>query len=64
LWEITEDKADQTTTTTTTINKDIMAALTLLIQCYNTRLEMLVGRPESDINAKKHISDIKQKEKI
>jgi IS30 family transposase len=59
LWEISDDR-DQTITT----NKDIMAALTLLIQCYNTRLEMLVGGPESNMNAKKHISDIKQKEKI
>jgi hypothetical protein len=66
LWEMTEeDKGeDQTTTTTTTTNKDIMAALTLLMQCYNRRLEMLVGGPESNMNAKKHISDIKQKEKI
>jgi hypothetical protein len=67
LWEITmtEDKVgDQSTTTTTTTNKDIMAALTLLIQCYNTRLEILVGGPESNMNAKKHISDIRQKEKI
>jgi transcriptional regulator len=69
LWKMamTEgDKGgDQTTTTTTiTTNKDIMAALTLLIQCYNTRLEMMVGGPESNMNAKKHIIDIKQKEKI
>jgi hypothetical protein len=66
LWKMAEkDKGgDQTTTTTTTTNKDIMAALTLLIQCYNKRLEMLVGGPESNMNAKKHIRDIKQKEKI
>jgi hypothetical protein len=62
LWEMTEDKEDQTAITTTT-NKDIMATLTLLIQCYNTRLEMLVGGPESNKNTKKHISNIKQKEK-
>ena len=57
LWEMTMTEAkerDQTITTTTTTNKDIMAALTLLIQCYNTRLEMLVGGPESNMNAKKH----------
>jgi hypothetical protein len=52
LWEITMTEKDKvgdqtTTTTTTTTNKDIMAALTLLIQCYNKRLEMLVGGPES-----------------
>jgi hypothetical protein len=67
LWEMTtEDKGgDQTTTTTTTItNKDIMAVLTLLMQCYNTRLEILVGAPESNMNAEKHINDIKQKERI
>jgi transcriptional regulator with XRE-family HTH domain len=66
LWEMAEkDKGgDQTATTITISNKDIMAALTLLIQCYNTRLEMLVGGPESNMNAKKHIIDIKQKEKI
>jgi IS30 family transposase len=60
LWEITADKEDQIIIN----NKDIMAALTLLIQCYNTRLEMLVGGPESSMNAKKHTSDMKQKEKI
>jgi hypothetical protein len=59
-----EDKGEDQTTMTITTNKDIMAALTLLIQCYNKRLEMLVGGPESNMNAKKHISDIKQKEKI
>jgi DNA-binding transcriptional regulator LsrR (DeoR family) len=69
LWEITMTEKDKvgdqtTTTTTTTTNKVIMAALTLLIQCYNKRLEILVGGPESNMNAKKHISDIKQKEKI
>jgi hypothetical protein len=66
LWDMAEKDKEQgrTTTTTTTItDKDIMAALTLLIQCYNKRLEMLVGGPESNMNAKKHIRDIKQKEK-
>jgi transcriptional regulator with XRE-family HTH domain len=64
LWEITitENKVGDQSTTTTTTNKDIMAALTLLIQCYNKRLEILVGGPESNMNAKNHISDIKQKE--
>jgi IS30 family transposase len=68
LWEMAEEDkgGDQITSTTTitTTNKDIMAALTLLIQCYNTRLEMLIGGPESNMNAKKHIHNIKQKEKI
>jgi hypothetical protein len=64
LWQMVEEDKEEDQTTTTTTTKDIMAALTLLIQCYNTRLEMLVGGPESNMNAKKHIINIKQKEEI
>lgn len=62
---MTEDKEeDQTTATTTTTTKDRMVALTLLIQCYNKRIEILVvGGPEYNMNAKKHIRALLTKQK-
>jgi hypothetical protein len=61
MTEVKEE--DQTIATTTTTTKDRIVALTLLVQCYNKRIEILLGGPEYNMNAKKHISDIKQKEK-
>ena len=59
LWEIADD-----TNTAITTKKDKMAALSMLIHCYNVRLEMLIGGPESNMNAIKHINEIKDREKI
>ena len=38
--------------------------LSLLKQCYEKRIEMLVGGSESDMNAKKHIEKILHQEKM
>jgi hypothetical protein len=59
LWDISEGRGNHGNNT-----KDVIAALTLLIQCYNIRLEALVGGPQSDMNAKKHIGNIMHNEKI
>jgi transcriptional regulator with XRE-family HTH domain len=47
-----------------TMTKDKMNALSLLMQSYNKRLEMLIGGPESYMNAKKSVSEIKFQEKV
>ena len=45
--------------------KDKTNALSLLMQSYNNkRLEVLIGGPESHMNAKKSISEIKFQEKV
>ena len=59
LWEISEGKENHGNNT-----KDVIAALTLLKDCYSNKLEALVGGPGSDTNAKKHIDKIMQNEKI
>jgi transcriptional regulator with XRE-family HTH domain len=59
LWDIAEGKGTSKITT-----KDRNYALSLLIQCYSKRIELLVGGPESDMNAKKHLSDMKHQEKM
>jgi transcriptional regulator len=59
LWDIADD-----TNTAITTNKDKMAALSMLMNCYNVRLEMLIGGPDSNMNAIKHINEIKDKERI
>ena len=41
-----------------------MNALSLLMQSYNKRLEMLIGGPGSYMNAKKSISEIKFQERV
>jgi transcriptional regulator with XRE-family HTH domain len=56
LWGIVQNKK--------TMTKDKMNALSLLIQSYNKRLEMLIGGPESYMNAKKSVSEIKFQEKV
>jgi DNA-binding CsgD family transcriptional regulator len=59
LWDIADRNNNNTAT-----NKDRMAALSMLIHCYNVRLEMLIGGPDSNMNAIKHINEIKDKEKL
>src|ERR671911_2925556 len=56
LWEIVQNEK--------TMTKDKMNALSLLMQSYNKRLEMLIGGPESYMNAKKSISEIKFQERV
>src|SRR5215207_3753836 len=56
LWEIVQNEK--------TMTKDKMNALSLLMQSYNKRLEMLIGGPESYMNAKKSVSEIKFQEKV
>jgi hypothetical protein len=46
------------------MTKDKMNALSLLTQSYNKRLEMLINGPESYMNAKKSVSEIKFQEKV
>jgi hypothetical protein len=41
-----------------------MNALSLLMQFYDKRLEMLIGKPESYMNAKKSVSEIKFQERV
>lgn len=59
LWEIVEDKKNPKIST-----RDRTYILSLLIQCYSKRIEMLVGGPESDMNAKKHIDGIRHRERF
>jgi hypothetical protein len=56
LWEIIQNER--------TMAKDRMHALSLLMQSYNKRLEMLIGGPESYMNAKKSVSEIRFQEKV
>jgi transcriptional regulator with XRE-family HTH domain len=56
LWEIVQNERIMT--------KDKMNALSLLTQSYNKRLEMLIGGPESYMNAKKSVSEIKFQERV
>ena len=55
LWELVQNEENA---------KDKMNALSLLMQCYNKRLEMLIGGPESYLNAKKSVSEVKFQEKV
>ena len=57
LWEIVEDKKNPKIST-----RDRTYVLSLLMQCYSKRIEMLIGGPDSDMNAKKHIDSIKYSE--
>ena len=56
LWEIVQDENVST--------KNKTHALSLLMQCYNKRLEVLIGGPESYMNAKKSVSEIKSQERV
>jgi predicted transcriptional regulator len=55
LWELVQNEENA---------KDKMNALSLLMQCNNKRLEILIGGPESYLNAKKSASEAKFQEKI
>ncbi len=55
LWEIVQSEQN---------TKDKTNALSILMQCYNKRLEMLIGGPESYMNAKKSISEVKFQDRI
>jgi hypothetical protein len=55
LWELVQNEKNA---------KDKMNALSLLMQCYNKRLEMLIGGPESYLNAKKSVSEAKFQERV
>jgi Trp operon repressor len=56
LWEIVQSQKTPT--------KDKTNALSLLMQFYNKRLELLIGGPESYMKAKKSLSEIKHQEKV
>ena len=56
LWEIVQNQETPT--------KDKTNALSLLMQFYNKRLELLIGGPESYMKAKKSVSEIKYQEKV
>jgi transcriptional regulator with XRE-family HTH domain len=56
LWEIVQDERVMT--------KDKTNALSLLMQSYNKRLEALIGGPESYMNAKKSVTEIKFQERV
>jgi hypothetical protein len=56
LWEIVQDENVST--------KNKTHALSLLMQSHNKRLEVLIGGPESYMNAKKSVSEIKFQERV
>lgn len=56
LWEIIDDKQNYLTT------RDRTYVLSLLMQCYTKRIEMLIGGPESKLNATMHMRTIKSQE--
>lgn len=58
LWEIVSEKESKISV------KDRTYVLSLLIQCYSRRIETLVGGPESNMTARKHIFDIHHGEKF
>jgi hypothetical protein len=55
LWDIVQNEENA---------RDKMNALSLLMQCYNKRLEMLIGGPESYLNAKRSVSEVKFQERV
>lgn len=58
LWRLIENEK------TDPFIKFKIQGLSLLKQCYEKRIEMLVGGSESDMNAKKHIEKILHQEKM
>ena len=58
LWEIVEDKQNSKITI-----RDRTYVLSLLMQCYSKRIEMLIGGPDSELNATKHMRSIKNQER-
>jgi transcriptional regulator len=59
LWDILEDKQNFKISI-----KDKTYVLSLLMQCYSRRIEMLVGGPDTKMNAKKHMDNIHHKERF
>jgi transcriptional regulator len=59
LWDIIKNKQNTKITV-----KGRTYVLSLLMQCYSRRIEMLVGGPDMKMNAKKHIDDIQFKERF
>ena len=57
LWEMVDDEENAKITM-----KDKAYLLSLLMQCYTKRIEMLVGGPDSKMNARKHMNDIQYNE--
>lgn len=55
LWELVQNEENA---------KDKVNALSLLMQCYNKRLEMLIGGPESYLSAKRSVSGAKFQERV
>ena len=53
LWEIVEDEQNAKIGI-----RDRTYVLSLLMQCYSRRIEMLVGGPDAKMNAKKHMDSI------
>ena len=58
LWEIVEDKQNPKISV-----RDRTYVLSLLMQCYDRRIEMLVGGPDTDMNAMKHMHHIQVEER-
>lgn len=59
LWGVVEDKKNNNIGT-----RDRTYVLSLLMQCYTKRIEMLIGGPESDMNARKHVDSIHHRERF
>ena len=59
LWEIVEDRRNPMISV-----KDRTYVLSLLMQCYSRRIEMLVGGPDDEMSAKKHMHNIQLKESL
>lgn len=57
LWHMIEDEENAKISI-----KDKAYLLSLLMQCYTRRIEMLVGGPASKMNARKHMHDIQYDE--
>jgi IS30 family transposase len=58
LWEILEDKQNPKISV-----RDRTYVLSLLMQCYHRRIEMLIGGPDTDMNAMKHMHHIQVEER-
>jgi transcriptional regulator len=59
LWEIVENDQNPKIGV-----KDRAYILSLLMQCYSKRIEMLVGGPDTKMNAKKHMDSIHHRERF
>jgi transcriptional regulator len=59
LWEIVENDQNPKIGV-----KDRAYILSLLMQCYSKRIEMLVGGPDTKMNAKKHMDTIHHRERF